>query len=257
MKLSTLRGTGAALALALAGAGLPALAGETEARAIVTAMSDYLGSQPALSFDYESTVEVITTDAQKLSITSSGSLAMERPDKLHVTRTGGFAQVAGIFDGKAFTVQNVTTKNFAVLDAPGSVEQLVEKLRADFGFVLPAADLLDADVASEIFGAAKDIKDLGSGVIGGVECDHIAFRAEDLDWQLWVAQGENPYPCRYQVTSTKTAGYPDFTLTVSNWGKGATKADFAFTPAEGAVKVEIKELTGLDEVAGIYVVKGN
>lgn len=257
MKLSTLRGTGAALALALAGAGLPALAGETEAKAIVTAMSEYLGSQAALSFDYESTVEVITTDAQKLSITSSGSLAMERPDKLHVTRTGGFAQVAGVFDGKALTVENVTTKNFAVLDAPGSVEQLVDKLRTDFGFVLPAADLLDADVAAKIFSAAKDIKDLGSGVIGGVECDHVAFRAEDLDWQLWVAQGENPYPCRYQVTSRKIDGSPDYTLTVWNWGKGAAKADFAFKPAEGAVKVEIKDLTGLDEVAGIYVVKGN
>lgn len=257
MKISTLRGTCAALALALAGAGLPALAGETEAKDIVTAMSEYLGSQQALSFDYESTVEVITTDAQKLSITSSGSLAMERPDKLHVTRTGGFAQVAGVFDGKAFTVENVTTKNYAVLDAPGSVEQLVDKLRSDFGFVLPAADLLDADVASKIFAQAKDIKDLGSGVIAGRECDHIAFRADDLDWQLWVAQGENPYPCRYQVTSRKVEGMPDYTLTVSNWGKGEAKADFAFKPAEGATKVEIKELTGVDEVAGIYVVKGN
>lgn len=257
MRHTTRRGLAGLLASAICLGSLPALAGETEAKDIITAMSQYLGSQKALSFDYESTVEVITTDAQKLSITSSGSLAMERPDKLHVTRTGGFAQVAGVFDGKAFTVENLTTKNYAVFDAPGTVEGLVDKLRSDLGFVLPAADLLDADVASKIFEAAKDIKDLGSGVIGGTECDHIAFRSDDLDWQLWVAQGENPYPCRYQVTSRKVEGMPDYTLTVSNWGKGAASADFAFTPSEGAVKVEIKELTGVDEVAGIYVVKGN
>ena len=50
---------------------------------------------------------------------------------------------------------------------------------------------------------------------------------------------------------------PDYTLTVSNWGKGSGKADFAFKPSEGAAKVEIKELAGVDEIAGIYVVKGN
>lgn len=253
----TFRAATSALALCLAAAALPAQAGETEARDIITAMSQYLGSQPSLSFDFESTVEVITTDDQKLSITSSGSLAMERPDKLHVTRSGGFAQVAGVFDGKAFTVENLATKSYAVLDAPGSVEQLTETLRTDLGLVLPAADLLDADVASKIFEAAKDIKDLGSGVIAGQECDHIAFRSDDLDWQLWVAQGENPYPCRYQVTSRKVAGNPDYTLTVSNWGKGAATADFAFKPSDGAVQVDLKDLAGVDEVAGIYVVKGN
>ena len=39
-----------------------------------------------------------------------------------------------------------------------------------------------------------DVKDLGSGVIGGVECDHLAFRAKDTDWQIWIAQGEEPIP---------------------------------------------------------------
>ncbi len=252
-----LRSTSAALVIGLNSTGLPAFAGETEAKAIVTAMSEYLGSQQSLSFDFESTVEVITTDAQKLSVTSSGSLSMERPDKLHVMRSGGFAEVAGVFDSSAFTVENLTTKNYAVFDAPGTVEQLVEKLRTDLGLVLPAADLLDADVASQIFAHAKDIKDLGSGVIAGTECDHIAFRADDLDWQLWVAQGVDPYPCRYQVTSRKVDGMPDYTLTVSNWGKGSAKADYAFKPSEGATRVEIKDLAGVDEVAGIYVVKGN
>ena len=46
-----------------------------------------------------------------------------------------------------------------------------------------------------------DVKDLGSGVIGGKECDHLAFRAKDTDWQIWIAQGDEPYPCRYVITS--------------------------------------------------------
>jgi hypothetical protein len=46
-------------------------------------------------------------------------------------------------------------------------------------------------------------KDLGSGVIGGTECDHFAFRTQDVDvdWQIWITQGDQPHPCRYVITS--------------------------------------------------------
>ena len=53
-----------------------------------------------------------------------------------------------------------------------------------------------------------DVKDLGSGVIGGVECDHLAFRTKEVDWQIWIAQGNRPYPCRYVITSSKVAQAP-------------------------------------------------
>jgi hypothetical protein len=55
-----------------------------------------------------------------------------------------------------------------------------------------------------------DVKDLGSGVIGGVECNHLAFRTPDVDWQIWIAQGDRPYPCLYVITSPKVAGYPQY-----------------------------------------------
>ena len=27
---------------------------------------------------------------------------------------------------------------------------------------------------------------IGHGVVAGVECSHLAFRNQDVDWQLWV-----------------------------------------------------------------------
>ena len=65
-----------------------------------------------------------------------------------------------------------------------------------------------------------EVKDLGSGVIGGKECDHFAFRAKELDWQIWIAQGDRPYPCRYVITTTKVDMAPQYTLTVSDWKAG-------------------------------------
>jgi hypothetical protein len=54
----------------------------------------------------------------------------------------------------------------------------------------------------------NDVKDLGSGVIHGVECDHLAFRTKEVDWQIWIGQGARPYPCRYVITSKKVTGWP-------------------------------------------------
>ncbi len=42
---------------------------------------------------------------------------------------------------------------------------------------------------------------LGTGVVDGVECDHLVFRTPDVDWQIWVALGDKPYPWKYVVTS--------------------------------------------------------
>ena len=61
-------------------AGVPgARADEAQAKDIFKAMSDYLAAQTAFSFDYDTTLDVVTTDNQKLGIASSGSAASSGP----------------------------------------------------------------------------------------------------------------------------------------------------------------------------------
>ena len=43
-------------------------ADETHAKNLVKAMSDYMASQKAISFEYDSILEVVTTDHQNLSL---------------------------------------------------------------------------------------------------------------------------------------------------------------------------------------------
>ena len=69
------------------------LASEAEAKSLLKAMSDYLASQKAISFAYDSNLEVVTKDHQKLLLASSGKIELGRPDKLRATRFGGFANV--------------------------------------------------------------------------------------------------------------------------------------------------------------------
>ena len=45
-------------------------------------MSDYLAAQKAISFKYDTNLEVVTKEHQKLLLASSGKMEVGRPDKI-------------------------------------------------------------------------------------------------------------------------------------------------------------------------------
>jgi hypothetical protein len=243
-------------------AGLPNSASvnadDAQAKTLFKAMSDYLAAQEAISFAFDSTLEVVTDQKQKLGLASSGTLTLNRPDKLHATRTGGFSDVEMIFDGKTLTVLGKNANMFAKAEEPGTIDQLVDVLRDKYKRPVPAADLLMADPYKELMPLVVDAKDLGSGVIRGVECDHLAFRTEEVDWQIWIAQGDRPYPCRYVITSTKVKGSPQYTVDVRDWKAGDEVASetFDLTVPQGAKEFKPGDIPDLDELPGIFAKKG-
>jgi hypothetical protein len=66
---------------------------DDDAKAILKAMSDYVASQPKISLTFDTDIEVITPDLEKIQFTNSGRLSLSRPDKLVASRTGGYADV--------------------------------------------------------------------------------------------------------------------------------------------------------------------
>ena len=90
-----------ALALSLTvmlGTSVDVRADEADAKRILKAMSDYLAAQKAISFKYDATLEVVTKDEQKLALMSSGAVTLNRPEKIHSMRAGGFADVETFFE---------------------------------------------------------------------------------------------------------------------------------------------------------------
>ena len=249
----------AAMALSLI-VGLGTSAGvsadEADAKRLLKAMSDYLAAQKTLSFEYDASLEVITRDEQKLALVSSGAVTLSRPDKIRSTRSGGFADVEMSFDGKTLTVLGKNLNIYAQQDVPGTLDHLVDELRVKHNRPLPAADLLLSNAYDALMLDVTDVKDLGSGVIGGVECDYLAFRAKEVDWQIWIAQGDRPYPCRYTITTKHLASGPQYTIQIRDWKTGDKVAatDFSFKNPTNAKKVDLKNLEGTDDLPEHFVI---
>ena len=215
-----------------------------EAKALLKAMSDYLAAQTAISFDYNSTLEVVTEDAQKLALAGSGAVTLNRPDKIRSVRAGGFVDVETVFDGKTLTLLGKNANKYTQIEVPGTIDQLIDELKDKYGRPLPGSDLLMSNSYDELMVDVYDSKDLGSGVINGVECDFLAFREDEVDWQIWITQGDSPHPCKYVVTSKLLAFGPQYTVVFQNWKSGSDVAmdDFAFQPPAGAEKIDLKDL---------------
>jgi hypothetical protein len=219
-------------------------ADEANAKQLLKAMSDYMAAQKTISFDYDATWEVVTKDGQKLALLSSGAVTLNRPDKIRATRAGGFADVEFLFDGKTLTLLGKNANLYTQVDVPGTVDHLVDELREKYHRPLPAADLLLSNAYDELMLDVTNIKDLGSGVVGGVECDFLAFRKKDVDFQIWIAQGARRYPCRYTITSRRVPDAPQYSIQVRDWETGSEVAtgEFSFKNATGASKIDLKDL---------------
>jgi hypothetical protein len=249
---NALRGM-SALALSLTvmlGTSVDVRADEADAKKMLKAMSDYLAAQKAISFKYDATLEVVTKDEQKLALVSSGAVTLNRPDKIRTERALGFADVETSFDGKTLTLLGKNLNMYAQQDIPGTIDRLIDELRTTYKRHLPAANLLLSNSYDALMRDVVDVKDLGSGVIGGVECDYLALRKKEVDWQIWIAQGKRPYPCRYSIATKDLAGQPQYIIQIRDWktGNEVAATDFSFKNRTKAKKVELGKLEGTGDL---------
>ncbi len=220
-----------------------------DARSVLKAMADYLISQKTIEYTFDSSIEVITPDIQKIQYTSSGHALLERPDKLRVSRLGGTGELDLFFNGQTATLYGPGIKTYAEAGSASSIDQLIDELEHKYGFAGPGADLLLSNAYDTLMANVTDAKYLGTGIIGGVTCDHVAFRTHDTDWQLWVQIGGEAIPRKFVITSKTIAAAPEYSVVVTDWKTGAQfdASAFVFTPPPEAKKGTLADLAGLDE----------
>jgi len=207
---------------------------------LLKAMTDYTAAQKSISATFDSDIEVVTPELEKIQFTSSGKLQLTRPDKLRISRTGGYADVQLVYDGKTVSIYGNNAKAYAQADLVGTIDQLVDLIKAKSGTAMPGTDLL-SNAYDELMSNVILASHIGQGVVDGVECEHLAFRGDDTDWQIWIESGARPVPRKYVITSKTVAGAPQYTLRIKDWKTDAVAdADaFVFKPPADATKVDL------------------
>lgn len=216
------------------------LAIDPAADKILSAMTNNLKTLPTVSADYDADQEIVTIEGQKIQYSASGSIALDRNKGFRVTRKGPYADVEVTFDGKMISLYGKGMNVYAQIESPGpSVEVATEEFRQSTSLDAPGADLLASDPYAVLMDGVTEGTVVGSAVVGGVECDHLAFRTDAVDWQIWISKGDKPLPLKYVITTKWVTGAPEYALRLRNWKTDVIDvAQFAFTPPAGAKKLE-------------------
>jgi hypothetical protein len=213
---------------------------DPEAARILKRMTDHVAGLKQFGLDAANTVEVVLTSGQKLQFTSAARTIVQRPNKLRADRVGDIISQSFYYDGRTLTLFNAGNKYYASVPAPGKLGAMIDFARDSLDVLAPAGDLIAEDAYERLMAAATSGFVVGKSVIGGARCDHLAFRGPDVDWQIWIEDGDRPLPRKYVITTLDVAGEPQFEVIMSNWTTtpDASAKQFEFVPPAGATKIE-------------------
>jgi hypothetical protein len=160
---------------------------------IMKSMSSFLGGTKAMSMKADIDFEVVTQSGQKLQLASSATIVMERPAKIFITRKGMLAETEFVYDGKTLTQYGRRINAYCRIAVPGTIDDAIMAYEMETGIPAPGADLLFSDPYAVLMPGVKSSDYIGTAYVDGVECHHLAFRNEIVDWQLWVKTGDQPH----------------------------------------------------------------
>jgi hypothetical protein len=213
---------------------------EPEATRILKRMTDYLGSLQSFSLDTENMLEDVLVSGQKIQYDFSARVLIERPNKLRVERTGDLLDQLAIYDGKSLAIHDRMRGYYAVTEAPSDLDGLLHFARDTLDLVPPTSDLVYTNAFELLTGSLTSGFVVGKSMVEGVRCDHLAFRNPLVDWQIWIAEGDEPLPRKYVLTTRDDPAQPQYLVFMRNWNLApeSGKAAFVFSAPKDAEKIE-------------------
>ena len=185
------------LAGVLAGVVLPPVArgDENRAAARIEAMVNFLAKAPRLGVIADCSYDVLQDSGQKIEFGERRELTLRRPDRarIDVTRRDG-ARRGLLFDGQQLTAFDLDEKVYATIPKPGTVDAAFAYFAGDLAMRLPLRELFASDLPQELKDALGAARLVGEEKVDGIATDHVAFRGDTADVQLWIPRDGDPLP---------------------------------------------------------------
>ncbi len=213
---------------------------DSAATALLKAATDFLAAQKQFSVEARNSLEVVLTSGQKIQFNHTARQSVQRPNRLRAERTGDLVAQVFYYDGKTLTLSNPDDKVYATVAAPGTLEEMLDLARDKLGIVAPAGDLTYRNAYDILMTEVNQAFVVGKAVIEGARCDHLAFRAPHVDWQIWIQEGRQPLVRKLVITTRDVVNAPQFSVTMTKWDLKPQFSDrtFSFTPPAGAKKID-------------------
>jgi hypothetical protein len=190
-------------------------------------MAAYLRTLKAFQVRSETSRDDVLDNGQTVAFAGVVDMVVERPNRLRAEVTSDKQHRMYFYDGKSFSLWARRVNYYATVPAPPTLRALADTLAEKYNIEMPLADLF---YWGERRGAGdlETAVDVGPSQVGGVTCEHYAFRQKGADWQVWLQEGDYPLPRKLVITTTTDQARPQFT-SVMTWNLAPSFNDSAFT----------------------------
>jgi hypothetical protein len=212
-------------------------------------MSSFLMTAQTLGLTSQGSMDVVTGDGQRIQLDGTTTYKIRKPGFV-IDYQSDIKSRRFIYDGKTFTVYSPKLGFYASTPAPATNREVLDTVYNKFGIRLPLEDLFrwgDGSHADRIQ-ALKSAYEVGSAMVDGVDTDHFAFREAEVDWEVWIQKGGQPWPRKLVIVDRSDPARPTFTARL-NWqmNPAFTDADFAFVPDGNAKRIQMATYKGAGE----------
>ncbi len=125
---------------------------------------------------------------------------MRRPDRLRASTRGDLRDQELFYDGGTLTLLTMNPNLYATIDAPPRIDAAMNLALESLGLVAPLLDFVYANAAEVLLEGVKSGLYVGLHNVRGVECHHLTFSQDDIDWQIWVENSQTPVPRKFVIT---------------------------------------------------------
>jgi len=202
---------------------------QTQARAILMRMAQFLSGAQSFSVNIRDGYDVVQKSGQKIEFGDKRKIILSRPDRLRAEgeRSDG-SKTQVVFNGKEIVLVDATRNVYATAPQPGGVDDTIVYFVKDLGIRFPLARLLGSRLPAQFESRVRSVDYVEKTSIDGVPCHHLAARSDTVDFQVCVADGDKPLPQRLVITYKKAAGQPQFWAHFSDWDMAPAINDSTF-----------------------------
>lgn len=225
---------------------------QEKAMAVLMKAAEFLANTQRFSVTADIAYDVEQDWGQKLEFGATRKITVRRPDRLAVDITDRDGTRRGFrFDGNQIAFFGLDEKVYATAQKSGDIDAILSYFIRDLQMPLPLAEFVSNNLPQILKERASEAYPVEEATIAGTLCDHLAMRNDLVDAQVWIAKGNQPTLQRIVLTYKREHGQPQFWANFHDWNfsPDAPDALFAFTPAEGAIRIAF--VAGLDPNAGV------
>lgn len=220
-------------------AGMP-VQRDPEAIAALERMGAYLRTLTTFAISSDITTEEVLDTGQSIQYTGAIDLIAQRPNRLRANLDSSRKRRQYFYDGQNLSIWAPRQGFYATVAAPPTIHEMLDQASARLGLVVPLQDMFELGTNPELTNRITSAFLVGTEAVGDQTCQHFAFRQPNVDWEIWIREGDQPLPCKYRITSLEDDARPDYTAVLTWDLQPVITADtFNFVPPPGADRIPV------------------